>query len=338
VKKGEYTDSACTKKAAKKGKGKFEKTTGRSYTSSGGKAELSTPAFGPGKVICTANTDAGEITGPTTDVDRVMFTSCEFEGLECESAGPNSTPSGKKGVIITNLLDSRLVDNPEGITFLNAETSEVETKGPAAGEVWEELVSSEHEPYSSEFNCGGVVFLRTQGQDTGVFTSGVNVLSSVDKTAFEAGKGADGLLTEVLTESGWAGPAPSIEEAGEATVTNASKIEVKALPAEFKLGPAEIQKSLMVVGAEQEVEFSIENKTGENVTIKEVKLGARTAPMELEKKNSVKAPECKAAAALANNASCWARVKNKAATAGGTQPYLLIAKNLKEWTAEVEAF
>jgi len=229
VKKGEYTDAACTKKAAKKGKGKFEKTTGRGYTSVGGKAELSTPAFGPGKVICQSNTDAGEITGPKTDVDRVTFRECKFEGLECESAGPNSTPSGEKGVIITNLLDSRLVDNPETITFLNAETNEVETKGPAVGEVWEELVSSEHEPYSSEFNCGGAVFLRTKGQDTGVFTSGVNALTKTDKVAFEAGKGADGLLTEVLTEAGWAGPAPSIEEAGEATVTNTTNaIEIRS--------------------------------------------------------------------------------------------------------------
>jgi hypothetical protein len=227
-KHGEYTNSICTVKSSKPKKGKFEKTKGRKYTSSGGKAELSTPAFGPGKVICTANTDAGEITGAKTDVDRVTFTGCSFEGLECESAGPNSTPSGTKGVIITNLLDSRLVDNPETITFLNAETNTVETKGPAVGEVWEELVSSEHEPYSSEFNCGGVVFLRTKGQDTGVFTSGVNALTTTDKVAFEAGKGADGLLTEVLTEAGWQGPAPSIEEAGEATVTNETAIEVRS--------------------------------------------------------------------------------------------------------------
>jgi hypothetical protein len=229
-KKGEYTNSSCTAKSSKPKKGKFEKTKGRGYTSVGGKAELATPAFGPGKVICTANTDKGEYTGLTgkEDIDRVTFTGCEFEGLKCESAGENSTPSGTPGVIITNLLDSRLVDNPETITFLNGETNTVETTGPAVGEVWEELTSSEHQPYSSEFNCGGVVFLRTTGQDTGVIIGTLNAPTTSQETAFEAGKGADGLLTEVLTEAGWAGPAPSIEEAGVAKVTNESAIDTKS--------------------------------------------------------------------------------------------------------------
>ncbi len=229
VKKGEYTNAACTVKAAKKGKGKFEKTKGRGYTSTGGKAELATPAFGPGKVICEANTDKGEYTGNTgkTDIDRVTFTGCSFEGLPCQSAGPNSEPSGKAGVIITDLLDSRLVDNPETITFLNAETNETETKGPKVGEVWEELKGSQHGAYSSEFECGGVVFLRTTGQDTGVILK-VGTIGKPQETAFEAGKGADGLLTEVLTEAGWAGPAPSIEEAGVAKIENESAIEIRA--------------------------------------------------------------------------------------------------------------
>jgi hypothetical protein len=228
VKKGEYTNSACTTKAAKKGKGKFEKTKGRGYTSTGGKAELATPDFGSGKVICDANTDVGEYTGNTgkTDVDRVTFTGCSFEGLPCQSAGPNSEPSGKSGVIITDLLDSRLVDNPETIAFLNAETNTTETKGPAVGEVWEELKGSQHANYSSEFECGGVVFLRTTGQDTGVVLN-AGVMDKAQEVAFEAGKGADGLLTEVLTEAGWQGPAPSIEEAGIAKVTNESAIEIE---------------------------------------------------------------------------------------------------------------
>jgi hypothetical protein len=229
VKKGEYTTGTCTTKASKKGKGKFEKTKGRKYTSVGGRAELSTPDFGPGKVICTANTDEGEYTGNTgkEDVDRVRFTGCEFEGLPCKSEGENAT-QGAPGEIVTNLLDSRLVDYPEEITFLNAETNTVETKGPAKGEVWEELKSSEHEPYSSEFNCADVVFLRTQGQDTGVLGVVEKGMTKEQKASFEKAKGADGLLTEVLTESGWAGPAPSIEEAGTATITNETAIEIKS--------------------------------------------------------------------------------------------------------------
>ena len=228
-KKGEYTNRTCTTKSSKPKKGKYDKTKLRGYASTGGKAELATPAFGPGKVICRANTVKGEITGATTDVDRVTFTGCEFEGLPCKSEGPNSTPSGTSGVIETNLLDGRLVDNPETITFLNAETNKEETKGPAVGEVWEELKSSEHEPYWSQFNCGGVVYLRTTGQDTGVFTaSTVNHLSTTGGLEFKAGIGADGLLAEVLTEAGWQGPAPSIEEAGTAVITNEAAIEVRA--------------------------------------------------------------------------------------------------------------
>ncbi len=236
VKNGEYTNSTCMSKASRKGKGKFEKTKGRGYTSVGGKAELATPDFGPGKVICNANTDAGEYTGNTgkTGLDRVEFTGCSFEGLPCKSEGENAT-QGAAGEIVTNLLESRLVDNPETITFLNAETNKAETKGPAVGEVWEELKSSEHEPYSSEFNCADVVFLRTQGQDTGVLKIVNSGVKKEQEAEFEAGKGADGLLTEVLTEAGWQGPAPSIEEAATAKITSETPIEA-CEPVEIRSG------------------------------------------------------------------------------------------------------
>jgi hypothetical protein len=227
-KKGEYTESACATKSAKAKKGTFELTSGRKYTAVGGAASLATPDFGPGDVKCKANTATGEITGPTTDVDRVTFTGCEFEGLPCESAGPKSTPSGKAGVIISNLLQSKLLDNPEKVTIIN-QKGEPESVGPAAGHVWNDLFSTEKEDYSSEFNCGGVVFLRTKGQDAGEYeASSLNHLSKTSETKFEAGVGAQGLLTEVLTEAGWAGPAPSIEEAGVSTATNESEIEVRS--------------------------------------------------------------------------------------------------------------
>jgi hypothetical protein len=235
-KDGNFTESKCETVAGKvkKGvftpdhKGKFELSAGRKYTSKGGAAALSTPAFGPGEVKCKANTDSGEITGPATDVDQVTFTGCEFEGLPCESAGPNSVPSHTAGVIITAELQSKLIDNPETLTIIN-QKDEPETVGPAAGHVWNDLFAVEKEGYSSEFNCGGVVFLRTKGQDAGEYTAGsLNHLSSTSETKFEAGVGAQGLLTEVLTEAGWVGPAPSIEEAGVATTTSESEIEVRS--------------------------------------------------------------------------------------------------------------
>ena len=228
-KRGDYTSSSCTELSSKPHKGTYETTGGRAYTSTGGSAELSTPAFGSGAVVCTASAGAGEITGPKTGVYRLTFTGCSFEGLTCESAGPNSTPSGQAGVIITSLLVSRLVDSPETISFLNAETNDLETRGPAVGEVWEELKSFEHEPYLAEFACGGIVFLRVQGEDTGVVEGdSVNDLTLTHEIAFEAGRGADGLLSEALTEAGWVGPAPSIEEAGVLTVRDETPTEVCA--------------------------------------------------------------------------------------------------------------
>jgi hypothetical protein len=229
-KKGEYTNSTCTTKSAKPEKGSFEKTKGRGFTAVGGKAGIpgtETPDFGPEKTICEDYFESGEITGPKTATVRITFEGCGFEGLPCQSAGPNSDPSGKAGVIITNLLDSRLVDNPETITFLNAETNKEETKGPAVGEVWEELKSAEHEPYLVEEECGGVQFLRVKGQDTGKLQI-VNTLGKPQEAAFEDGVGADGLLTEELTEAGWQGPAPSEEEMGVTKVEYESRIEVRS--------------------------------------------------------------------------------------------------------------
>jgi hypothetical protein len=232
-KKSVYSDSKCEHIAEKKGKpshkGGFEKTTGRTYTGLGGPGALSTPAFGSGKVKCSGATTAGEITGPKTDTDRVTFTGCSFEGLPCESIAPNGTPSHASGTIVTNLLDSRLIDNPETVTWVNAKENKTETTGPAVGEVWNELKSSEKEPYQVEFACGGVVYLRTIGAISGAYSpASVNVLSTTNSISYEVGVGAQGLLTEVLTEAGWAGPAPSLEEAGTTVNTNATPIEIKS--------------------------------------------------------------------------------------------------------------
>jgi hypothetical protein len=222
-KKGKYTTSSCTT-LAKPGKGKFEKVAGPTIKSTTGEAVLTTPDFGSGAVKCKASTGTGEITGAQTGTDRVTFTGCEFEGLPCESAGENSTPSGKSGVIITNLLDSKLIDagekGPSGLS-------------PATGEVWQSLTSSEHEPYQAEFNCDGVVFLRTIGTISGVYTSGsVNVLSTTSKQLFEEGKGEQDLLTEVKSpETGgkFIGPAPSNEQVlGGATVTSSIAVETRS--------------------------------------------------------------------------------------------------------------
>ncbi|MGO9763258.1 MAG: hypothetical protein ACLP1Q_18550 [Solirubrobacteraceae bacterium] len=227
-KKGKY-NANCEKEVSKKGVAEKVKTT---YTTSGGAASLSTPGFGSGQVKCKASTGSGEYTSDKTATLQITFTGCEFSGLPCESAGPNSEPSHVSGDIKTDKLVTKLLDNPETITFLNAETNEPSTYAPVVGEVGNTVVAEKESGghlFSSEFNCGGVVFLRTYGEDTGVFEAGsVNVLSTTAKSKFEKGVGANGLLTEALSEAGWVGPAPSIEEAGVTTTTSSVAVEVKS--------------------------------------------------------------------------------------------------------------
>jgi hypothetical protein len=234
-KKGKFSDSACTVVAEKKGKpaGEWETcfATGKcSFSSSGGEATLSTPAFGKNSVTCKAYSDLGEITSNFTHKDRIVFTGCEFLGLPCQSAGPNSTPSGKPGVIITNLLGTKLVDFPTKYTVIN-QKFEPEEIGPAEGEVWYKLLSYEHEPFWAETDCGGVVFLRTQGSDAGVYTkASLNKLSLTAEINFEDTHG-QGLMSEALNEKGeWEplGGAPSLKEGGTVKVTNSSEIEVRS--------------------------------------------------------------------------------------------------------------
>ncbi len=221
-KKGKFADSACTIPDEKKGKGKgsFEKAKGLGFTAKTGNAKLATPDLGPTDVECSESTTVGELTGPKTDKERVRFTGCQFSGLPCQSAGPESTPSGESGVIDTNELDSKLVDNGEKAGgYLSEE--------PAPGEAWNELISSQNEPYSSEFECSGVVFIKTAGSISGVVTP--NSLSTISTSEFNASVGEQALLTEA-SSTGFSGPwsplLPSIETT-TATVTNEVPIEVK---------------------------------------------------------------------------------------------------------------
>jgi hypothetical protein len=217
---GEYTNETCTTKSAKAKKGSFEKVAGPTLTAAFGGSELTSPDIGHFPGHCKAGTVAGEITGPKTGTERITFTGCEGESLPCESAGPNSTPSGKAGVIITNLLDTKLIDHGE--------------KGPgggepASGEAWLELVSGEHEPYVREWNCAGVEFFRQVGSLSGVFTAGsVNVLSTTGELQVERGEGEQELGTEALTSEGWLGPFPSNEQVeGGMSVVTTPAVEVR---------------------------------------------------------------------------------------------------------------
>ena len=205
-KKGEYTNSSCTVRASKAKKGKYERQPGPGYTSTTGTVTLETP--GLGGVLCGASTGAGEITGVTTGVERITYTGCETSGKQCTSEGPNSTPAGKAGTIITNLLDTRLLVS-------------------GLGKVWTEFVSAEHDPYLFEFGCEGARF-RTFGSLAGVETGNVTVSSLTSTTTFAIGEGEQALYTELSENGGasWVGPDLSSESA-VATNTAAEKMEIR---------------------------------------------------------------------------------------------------------------
>ncbi len=207
-KKGEYTSSSCTTKSPKAKKGKYEKAPGPGYIATTGVVTLEVSG-GARKVVCEASTASGEVTGSKTGVQRITFTGCESSGKDCQSEGPHSTPSDKPGVIVTNLLDTKLVD-------------------PAAGKVWTQLSSAEHEPYLLEFGCGGSE-LRMLGLLSGVQGGDINVSSLTSTTTFATGEGEQALYSELSENSGasWAGPDPT-SALTTATNTAASKTEIKA--------------------------------------------------------------------------------------------------------------
>jgi hypothetical protein len=185
-KKGDYTDSQCTTAAPKPGKGTFEKTLGASFSSTGGAVTLETPGQGSGKVLCTASSATGEVTGTKTGVERLTFTGCESAGKQCTSEGAGGTASGTAGVIETNLLDTRLL-------------------GPVAtevgNEVWTELASAEHQPYWAEFGCGGSLF-RLTGSLAGAQTEDINAPKAVSRTEFQTYNTEQELFSELSESSG----------------------------------------------------------------------------------------------------------------------------------------
>jgi len=211
-KKGDYNNAACTEKAAKSKKGSYEKTGGAGFSVTTGSVTLEAPELAR-TVVCTAGSGSGEVTGASSGTERIKLTGCESSGKSCTSEGANSTPSGEKGVIESNLLRTRLL-------------------GPVEGAAWTQLTSAEHEPYVSEFSCEGTVF-RTSGSLSGVQLGDVSESSATSTTTFTYGSpdlsgGEQAILTSVSENGGssWVGPDPSWELM-KATITAASPIEIR---------------------------------------------------------------------------------------------------------------
>ncbi|MCW3018337.1 MAG: Fibronectin type domain protein, partial [Solirubrobacterales bacterium] len=205
-KKGEYTESSCATKSAKSHKGEFERLAGPGFTSATETVKLETPGLGR-TVACSASSGKGEVTGLSSGTDRITLTGCEVGGKKCTSEGPNGTPSGRAGVIVTNLLATRLLGSP--------------------AEVWTQLVSSEHAPYVAEFGCEGVL-LRTSGALAGVQQGDVGVPSVTSTTKFASEAGEQALSTAASEDGGksWSAADPTRVVAA-ATNTAASPTEIR---------------------------------------------------------------------------------------------------------------
>lgn len=206
-KKGNYTDSSCATKAAKAKKGSYEKEPGPGFTSTTEAATLETTSLGHA-VTCTASTAAGEVTGTSTGVERITFTGCEMSGKKCSSEGADGTASGKAGVIVTNLLDTRLL-------------------GPVSGQVWTQLASAEHKPYLAEFGCEGKLF-RTSGSIAGIQEGNIDTSSQLSTTTFALESGEQALYTALSENAGksWVGPDPSnVVTVAEDTAASATEIK-----------------------------------------------------------------------------------------------------------------
>jgi len=211
-KKGDYTNSSCTAKAVQPGKGSYEKKPGPGFATSSEALTLQAPEIAR-TVLCAASTGVGEVTSMSTSVERITFTGCESAGKKCTSEGPDSTPSGKAGVIVTNLLRNRLLGPVSGGLF--------------PGAVWTEFASSEHAPYSAEFGCEGPR-LRTTGSLAGAQAGDVGVSSVSSTTAFNVEEGEQALSTEVSENGGksWSAPATTTLTA-VVTGTSAAPIEIR---------------------------------------------------------------------------------------------------------------
>ena len=191
VKKGRYSESKCETRDETKGRpeGRFERAPGAGFTSSSGPLTIQAPELDETELTCAAGAGTGEITGAKTGSERVTLTGCQASGKACTSEGPNATPSGEAGVIVTNML---------AITPV----------GPvAANQVFTELVSGEHEPYLFEASCGGLLW-RAIGSLGGVQKGDVNVSSLTAATSFAPGEGEQALFAELSETAGasWAGP------------------------------------------------------------------------------------------------------------------------------------
>lgn len=223
---GKYTDKNCVVAATpaqeEEGKtNKYEfspgvKPANGKFTQKSGSVVMESLA---GTVLCTASATVGEWTSSTTGKERTTFTGCEFK-MEVGSEGCHSAGQ-PRGTIVTNQLDTRLIDNGEH----GAGGGE-----PAPGEVWDEVVSpSGPTGVQAEYMCAGLVEVQSLGSVAGVFTpASLNVMTKKAEVRFEAGQGEQDQFLEVSIGGGPFEPGgPEVEKLTAPTKLS-GKVEIRS--------------------------------------------------------------------------------------------------------------
>jgi hypothetical protein len=213
---GNYTDKNCTVVSGTK-TGKYNWSPGVTPANAKftAKTKLATLASVAGTISCKASTTKGEWTGTKTNHEVITFTGCTL------SVGPGcqSLEEAEGSGTIKSFEDTTLIGHGE--------------KGPgglepAEGEVWDSFApsaTSPYTPYATEFKCPPGVVFRSSGSVSGIVTP-VNAMSAKLTTAFGAGKGEQGLVTEFNQGKGWEPTGPNIETATGSA--KGAKVEIKA--------------------------------------------------------------------------------------------------------------
>jgi hypothetical protein len=190
MKKGYYTESNC-ETGKPDHKGSYELAPSPTFTSTSGAVSLVSEPPLSGEVKCSASTDDGQITSPTTGVDVVEFTGCEMLGFPCENTAAT-------GEIDTFPLSTELIEAP-------AESGKVYNKFFGG-------VTTSEGTFSAIFACENIGYLRIKGSTAGQITP-VNTTSTSFETNLTVGD-QQALVTEYSatgTAGTWSGEAASEE-------------------------------------------------------------------------------------------------------------------------------
>lgn len=218
---GHYTDKLCKVHATageeaegKKNKYNWVSPAAATFTATSGVATLKGPA---GTILCTASTTVGHWTGPTKNSEVATFTGCEFKGAvtgECHSAGQAA------GTIVTNELETTLLDHGE--------------KGPsggepAEGEIWDIFTAKGGSGVQAEYQCAGIVVIRTLGSLGGIFSAkSINKASTKGEILFKGeGSPEQDLFNEASIAGGPFEPAGPGFETLTGKIVNSKKMELR---------------------------------------------------------------------------------------------------------------